>query len=67
MTNIERIERDIQSLTPAEYAELRDWFIAREEAVWDAEIEADIKAGKLDALGEAARRLATKPNPHTAR
>lgn len=56
MTNIERIERDIQALTPAEYAELRDWFIAREEAHWDAQIEADIKAGKLDALGEAARR-----------
>jgi len=54
MTRIERIEKDIRSLSREERAALRKWFLAYEAEVWDKEIEADVKAGKLDALADEA-------------
>lgn len=54
MTKVERISRDIESLGPAELRAFREWFAEYDAAVWDAQIEADAKAGKLDKLAEQA-------------
>jgi len=55
MTRVEKIEKEILALSAEERSALRDWFLARDAEVWDAEIEADAKAGKLDKLAERAR------------
>jgi hypothetical protein len=56
MTTVEAIEKEIEKLSPKELAELRLWFAAFDGDAWDAQIEADAAAGKLDAL--AAKALA---------
>ena len=48
--SVEAIQSAIASLTPAEYARLRQWFIERDWEQWDRQIEADAQAGKLDFL-----------------
>lgn len=54
MTKLEKISRDIEALGPDELARFRDWFAEYDAAAWDAQIEADSNAGKLDALAEKA-------------
>lgn len=54
MGNIQSIEKAIQSLPPAELAEFRRWFAEFDVLAWDAQLEADVAAGKLDALGAEA-------------
>ena len=54
MGKVERIERDIQGLTPEELAELRQWFAEFDAAAWDRQIEADTRRGKLDKLADEA-------------
>ncbi|MGE0281403.1 MAG: hypothetical protein AB7P20_12440 [Rhizobiaceae bacterium] len=65
MTKLERISRDIEALAPEELAKFRAWFAEYDADLWDAQIEADIKAGKLDKLAEQAladhRAGRTKP------
>lgn len=55
MTKIEDIEKAIEQLSPAELAKFRLWFEAFEERLFDAKIERDAKAGKLDKLMADAR------------
>ena len=54
MLSVETIENAIQSLPPADLAEFRRWFSAFDNAVWDAQIESDAAAGKLDGLAQEA-------------
>ena len=54
MGKVEKIEQEIQRLTPAEMAELREWFTAFDAEAWDRQFEADVRSGKLDSLGEKA-------------
>lgn len=54
MTTVEKIEREIASLSPAELQALRAWFVAFDAQSWDEQIERDVEAGRLDALMEAA-------------
>lgn len=63
MTSIQAIEQAVQQLPAHELAEFRQWFAQFDEAVWDAQIEADANAGKLDAL--AAEALAEYHNGTT--
>lgn len=56
MRKVEEIEEQIRNLSGAELAEFRKWYSEFDGEAWDRQIEADVKAGKLDALGEAARR-----------
>jgi len=56
MSKVEQIERQIQSLSEEELAEFRMWFIEFDHRLWDRQIEADSKSGKLDKL--AAQSLA---------
>ncbi|HEX9759168.1 MAG TPA: hypothetical protein VGB26_15445 [Nitrospiria bacterium] len=54
MSNIENIEQEIQKLTPSELGDFRKWFQQFDAENWDRQIEEDVRAGKLDTLGEAA-------------
>lgn len=54
MLSIQTIEQAIQQLPAHELAEFRRWFAQFDESIWDAQIEADAKAGKLDALAAEA-------------
>ncbi len=53
---MESIESQIQELSPEELATLREWFASFDAEAWDRQFEADVKAGKLDALAERALR-----------
>lgn len=50
MRKIEEIEAQIQRLSREEFAELREWFLEQDWQAWDAQIEADAAAGKLDSM-----------------
>ncbi|MCI2430766.1 hypothetical protein LM602_00815 [Candidatus Acetothermia bacterium] len=52
MSEVERIESRIKNLSPEELAKLRAWFAEFDAEVWDRQIEADAKAGKLNQLIE---------------
>ena len=55
MRKIEEIEEQIQKLSREEFVELREWFLEQDWKAWDAQLEADVKAGKLDTLVSEAR------------
>jgi hypothetical protein len=50
MRKIEEIEQQIQRLSREEFVEFREWFLDQDWKAWDAQIESDAKAGKLDKL-----------------
>jgi hypothetical protein len=54
MTTAEDIEKAIEQLAPRELARLRAWFEDFDARQFDAAIERDINAGKLDAPAEEA-------------
>ncbi len=57
----------VQKLPPAEVFELGRWLREYETELWDQQIEADIRSGKLDKLGQEAleelRAGKTRPFP----
>jgi hypothetical protein len=55
MATVRTIEEEIERLSPAEFAELRDWLLEKDWEQWDRQIEEDAAAGKLDELFERAR------------
>ena len=56
MGKVEKIEQDIQALSPEELAEFRAWFSEYDWAAWDRQLERDVRAGRLDDLAEKALR-----------
>lgn len=60
MLTAEFVERSVEQLPPAELAKFRRWYARFDADAWDALIEADAAAGKLDAL--AAEALAEYRN-----
>jgi hypothetical protein len=54
MSNLRTLEKAIEGLKPAELKEFRRWFTEFDAAAWDAQIEADASAGKLDKLANEA-------------
>jgi hypothetical protein len=54
MTTVETITAAIAQLSPEQIDLVRAWLEERAEAEWDARIEQDERAGKLDALAERA-------------
>ena len=54
MTRIEEIENEVSSLPVEEYRQFRDWFLERDWAQWDKQIQADSESGKLDFLVKEA-------------
>ena len=59
MSKIESIEQQIEKLSPKELAAFRTWYAAFDAEAWDRQFEADVKAGKLDALADKALRAHT--------
>jgi hypothetical protein len=54
MTTAEDIEKAVAQLPPGELARFRAWFDAFDADRFDAAIERDVRAGKLDAFAEEA-------------
>jgi hypothetical protein len=50
MSEVEQLEERIVKLAPRDLARFRAWFVEFDARVWDDQIEADAKAGKLDHL-----------------
>jgi hypothetical protein len=56
MGKVEKIEQQVQGLSAEELAQFRTWFLEFDWAAWDRQLEADVRAGRLDALAEQALR-----------
>ena len=56
MSKVEKIEHEVQALSPAELAEFRAWFLEYDWAAWDRQLERDVQAGRLDDPAEKALR-----------
>ncbi len=54
MSKVKELESQIQELSPEELTAFRRWFAEFDADNWDREFEADVNAGKLDALAERA-------------
>jgi len=54
MTTVEQIEAAILQLPSDDFRRLADWLQEQAERRWDEQIEADVRAGKLDALADEA-------------
>lgn len=54
MGKVESLEKEIESLAPEELAAFRRWFHEFDADVWDRQLEADVRGGKLDALADEA-------------
>jgi hypothetical protein len=55
MRTLAEIEAAIEQLPPQTFRELRRWIAERDASAWDAQIEADVAAGKFDVLREKVR------------
>ncbi len=55
MSTIQEIESAIAKLKPEEVHAVADWLQKYRDDLWDEEIEADAKAGKLDGLISKAK------------
>jgi hypothetical protein len=58
MTKLEKIEKDVSALSREELKKFSAWFDAFRSDLWDAQIEADVEAGKLDGLIAKAKAQA---------
>jgi hypothetical protein len=56
MSRVEDIEDQVKSLNLEELKAFREWFASFDEEVWDAQIEADMRSGKLRSLVDRALR-----------
>lgn len=54
MTKLEQIEKSVAELSPDELKAFAAWFEALQADMWDRQMEADAKAGRLDRLAEQA-------------
>ncbi|MFC1461159.1 hypothetical protein ACFLQR_01400, partial [Verrucomicrobiota bacterium] len=54
MTTVQEIKDAIQHLHGNQLSEIHDWIVERDWEEWDAQIERDSKAGKLDFLIDEA-------------
>ena len=50
MSTVQEIETAIQKLKPQEIHEVADWLQELREELWDRQIDADAKAGRLDKM-----------------
>lgn len=54
MTTLESVEKAVTQLSHNELAKFRQWFDEYDGELWDAQIESDARAGKLDWLAAEA-------------
>jgi len=62
MTQLERIQDEIEALSHKDYVRLRKWFAEKDSEEWDKQIETDANAGRLDFLVEEAMVEKAKGN-----
>lgn len=58
MSTVLEIENAIQKLKPKEIHEVADWLQELREELWDKQIDADAKAGRLDKMIAKAKAKA---------
>ena len=56
MSTVKEIESAIAQLDPKDVQAVADWLQEYREELWDRQIEADAKAGRLDPLMEEAKQ-----------
>jgi hypothetical protein len=54
MSKLEKLEQGIETLSDEELSEFRRWYAEFDAAVWDRELDADVRAGALDRLADEA-------------
>ncbi len=54
MSMVEVVEKRIKNFSPRELAQFRLWFSKYDSDAWDAQIEADARAGRFDSLAKEA-------------
>ena len=54
MSELEQLEKKVESLPPEELAKFREWFMEFDWQRWDVKIETDLKSGILDQLNSEA-------------
>lgn len=54
MTKLEKLEREVRSLSPEEMSAFRAWFRKYDSDEWDRQVEKDVQSGKLDSFAEEA-------------
>lgn len=52
MLTITELENAIRQMSPGDLATFRAWFAEFDAQAWDAQLERDAAAGRLDALAE---------------
>jgi hypothetical protein len=57
MRKLEKIERQVEALSPEELAQFRAWFTDFDWVAWDRQLATDVEAGKLDKLARQALGL----------
>lgn len=56
MSSVTDIESAVARLSREDLARFRSWFADFDAEAWDRQLEADVAAGRLDALGDEALR-----------
>lgn len=54
MNKVARLEEEVKSLSEAELAQFREWYLDFDEGCWDRQIEADAEGGRLDDIAAEA-------------
>ena len=52
--SVQELEAAVTQLRPDDLARFAEWFEEYQADEWDRQIEADVAAGRLDALGQQA-------------
>ena len=52
--SVQELETAVSQLSPDDLARFTEWFEDYKANEWDRQIEADVRAGRLDALGRQA-------------
>ena len=63
MDKVALLKARVQDLSPEGLAQFREWFEEFDAEVWDRKFEADVRAGKLEALAERALQAHTAKRP----
>ncbi len=56
MSRLEELENQIKTLSPCEFQELRAWLAEHDAEIWDRQFQADVEAGRLEAIADRALR-----------
>ena len=54
MSSVREVEQAVRELSGPELAEFRRWFTEFDSKIWDAKLEADSAAGRLDSAADEA-------------